>query len=415
MKQRVALLCLVLLASSIAVAQISPQFFGMHASTTNPWPTAVNVEFASWRSHDAVVKWADINTAPGVYDWSRLDYFLQFASKNGQTVLYTFYYTPSWASSSPNASCAVDNLGGCAPPNDLNADGTGTDQHVKDFIAALMKHVGAGKIQYIEIWNEPNIDTEWTGTVAQIVRIAQDVNHVAKSIDPSIKVISPSETGDGKLTEEAPKMTWLGQYLAAGGGQYVDVIGMHGYVVNPESVIARINSAVAQMAQYGQGTKPLFVTEGSWSNKLGMFPSNQQPGFTFRHYLAMLSTPVQRFYVYEYNNPKEGNLYSMPNNHVTENAIVYERYYDWLVGATMISPCQAQTPGGSIWSCNFTKPPDIQAEAIWNTSLPWGQTTTVSVPKQFVRYLDLYGNTYLIQNHQVPIGYDPVVLVVEGK
>jgi len=414
MKQYIAVLFVVLTLMSVAGGQISPQFFGMHASTTNPWPTAVGVPFASWRSHDSVVMWSDINTAPGVYDWTRLDYFIQFAEKNGQSVLYTVYYTPSWASSSPNYSCTVNALGGCAPPNDLNPDGTGTDQHLKDFITALMQHEGPGKIQYLEVWNEPNIQAEYTGTIAQIVRMAQDINQVAKSYDPNVKIVSPAETGDGQTAEEAPKATWLGEFLAGGGGQYVDIIGLHGYVLDPECVITRINAALAQMAQYGQSAKPLFVTEGSWSNKLGQFPTDQQPGFAFRHYLSILSTPVQRFYVYAYNNPSEGNLYDEATGQLTTNALVYERFYGWLVGATMTLPCQAQSSGSSIWSCNFTKPNNVKAEVIWDTALPWGQTTTVSVPNQYMRYLDLYGNNYPIQNHQVPVGYDPIVLVVQG-
>jgi len=242
MKRFVA--AMILLSASLAAAQISPQFFAMHINrNTDPWPSTVGVQFSSWRSVASEVKWSDINTAPGVYDWTNLDKWLSFTAANGQTVLYTFYFTPSWASQCPSCTCNSGNEppGGCYPPNDLNSDGTGTDQHVKDFITALMQHEGPGKIQYIEIWNEPNIPAEYGGTVAQLVSMARDVRQIAQSYDPNIKITSPPETGDGK---GATKMLYLGAFLSAGGGQYVDVIGLHGYVQNPEDLITRINATL---------------------------------------------------------------------------------------------------------------------------------------------------------------------------
>lgn len=207
---------LVLFAGRVAGAQISPEFFAMHVlSTQVPWPSTVGVQFSSWRSVSSMVTWANINSAPGVYDWSHLDQLLAIAGENGQSVLYTFYYTPTWASSCPTCVCnqGKQSPGGCYPPNDLNPDGSGTDQHLKSFITALMLHEGAGKINYIEIWNEPNIPKEWGGTIQQLVRMSADVRAIAKSFDPDIQIASPPETGDGDLSLQ---MNYLAGYLAAG-------------------------------------------------------------------------------------------------------------------------------------------------------------------------------------------------------
>ncbi len=404
---------LILFSASLAAAQISPEFFGMHVNrNTDPWPSTVGVQFSTWRTVASEVKWSDINTAPGVYDWTNLDRWLSYTSEHGQSVLYTFYFTPSWASQCPSCTCNSGNEppGGCYPPNDLNADGTGSDQHVKDFITALMQHEGPGKIQYIEIWNEPNIPTEYAGTVQQLVSMARDVRQVAQSFDPNVKITSPPETGDGK---KATKMQYLGQFLAAGGGQYVDVIGMHGYVFNPEDIIGRVNAATADMAQYGQMGKPLFVTEGSWcvANPCNSIPVaiGQQPGFTFRQYLAMLSTPVQKFYFFDFDSTQEGNLWSTTTAKMTGNGAAYQLFYNWLVGATMTQTCQAQS-NGTTWSCTFTKSGGYQAEAIWDTSVTYPATINVTVPSQYIQYRDLLGNVVGIKNHQVPIGYSPIWL-----
>ncbi|MGO9126868.1 MAG: glycosyl hydrolase [Terriglobales bacterium] len=408
MKQRITVVLLLLVASSIAGAQVSPEFFAMHDYSQYDWPPTVGVPFSSWRSLSAQVQWSDINTAPGVYKWAKLDGWLATTSQNGQSVLYTIYYTPSWASTCPTCVCKSgggNHLGGCYPPNDLNPDGSGTDRHLKDFVAALMQHVGPGAIQYLEIWNEPNISVEYTGTAQQLVRMAQDTRAVATMFDPNVQITCPPETGDGT---NSAQMQYLASYLAAGGGAYVDVIGMHGYVVNPEDIITRVNAATAVMAQYGQSGKPLFITEGSWVNYNGDFPAQQQPGFSFRHYLSMLSGPAQRFYLYAFDNATEGNLFN--GTDLTPAGSAYHLFYYWLVGASMTQPCQIQPGSTAVWACGFTRSGGYQAAAVWDAALPWGQEITVSVGPQYVQYRDLYGNVFQVQNNQVPIGYDPIWL-----
>jgi hypothetical protein len=397
---------IILIVSRVAGGQISPEFFAMHAlSTQNPWPSTVGVQFSSWRSVSSKVTWAAINTAPGVYDWSHLDQLLSIATANGQSVLYTFYYTPTWASSCPTCVCNQGNqtLGGCYPPSDLNSDGTGSDQHLKNFVTSLLQHVGPGKITYIEVWNEPNIPTEWGGTMQQLVRMTADVRAIANVIDPKIQITSPPETGDGK---DSLKMTWLGYFLAAGGGQYVDIITLHGYVNSPEQIITRMNNTMAVMAQYGQTGKPIFMTEGSWCCEHTPIPAGQQPGFSFRHYLSMLSTPMSRAYLFAFDSANEGNLWDSASGKMTANGVAYQLYYDWLVGATMTRPCQALFSGSSIWTCIFSRTQGYSGVAIWDTV----SNETVTVPAQYVQYRDLLGSVYPIQNHRVPIGYTPIWL-----
>jgi hypothetical protein len=239
------------------------------------------------------------------------------------------------------------------------------------------------------------------------VRMTQDVRNIAKAIDPNVEIASPPETGDGK---NSLTMAWLASYFAAGGGQYVDTIGLHGYVNNPEDMITRINATTAVMAQYGQSGKPIFVTEGSWCCENTPIPQGQQPGFSFRQYLSILSTPVQRFYLFNFSANNEGNLWSTAVNKMTANGTAYNLFYSWLVGATMTQPCQAQPNNNTVWSCTFTRPQGYEAEAIWSTTTPIGLYATVSVPPQYVQYRDLYGNVYPIENQQVRVGYAPIWL-----
>jgi len=389
---------------------ISAQWFAMHSiAPTDPWPTQEGIEFSSWRSVSAGIQWSKINTSDGVYDWTYFDRWMSLLEQNHQTVLYTVYATPTWASSCPTCSCNKGNgaPGSCYPPNDLNSGGTGSDQHLKDFVSALMQHVGPGKIQALEVWNEPNNPSEWGGTTQQLVSMTRDVRTIALSYDPKIKISSPAETGDGK---DGIKMLWLADFLADGGGSYVDIIGLHGYVLNPEDIITRVSATVADVRQYHQTGKPIWVTEGSWCCQSAPIPANEQPGFSFRLVLDMLSTQVSRFYLYAFDNVLEGNLWDQTTQQLTPNATAYTLYYSWLVGSTITQPCQAQSSSSPVWSCTFTKSGGYEAEAIWNSSLALGHTQNVTVPAQYLQYRDVYGHVSQIQNHMAPIGYNPIWL-----
>jgi hypothetical protein len=405
-----AALAIVLLTSA-AFGQISPDFFGMHINNlTNPWPTTVGIQFKNYRTHNSsATLWSQLNPSPGVYDWQWLDVGLQKSEQYGSQVDFNFYFTPSWASSSPSGACGGNN-GGCFPPNDLNADGSGTDQHVKDFMTALMQHVGAGRFKYIEVWNEFNNGIEWSGSIAQLVRITKDVSAIAKSYDPNVKIIGPAETGDWVKAGDNEGMRYLGEFLAAGGGQYVDIIGLHGHVINPEDIIARTNSALAQMAQYGQSGKPLFDTEGSWPIIRGL-ASDLQRGYLFREYLATLSTPTEVFYVYAYDIDNTANYWSTPNQQVTVNGEAYKLFYGWLVGSTMTSKCQPQSAGGSTWSCTFTMQNGTKAMAIWNTAVAYPNTISTNVSSLYGKYFTLDGESHSVNaTHNVPVGYVPIWL-----
>jgi len=406
MKKGIAAL---VLCTTLAGAQISPQFFGLHVlSLSSPWPPTVGVQFSSWRSQDSGVRWSDINVAQGQYDWTMLDQWLALTAEYGQYVLYDFYYTPGWASQCPTCTCAPYSApGGCYPPTDLNPDGSGTDQDLKNFMTALMQHVGVGKIKYIEIWNEPNIPNEYAGTMAQLVRMASDVRAIAKSFDPNVQIVGPAETGDGPNDLQ---MQYLAAFLAAGGGEYVDIMALHGYVINPEDIITRINNHLSVMSQYDQGGKEVYVTEGSWWTATQPYPGSKRPGFTFRQYLSTLSTPVQRFYLYAFDNDEYGTLWNPHKEEITQSGTAYQLFYGWLVEATMTQACQGQPENSTIWSCLFSKPDGYEAEALWSTVLPTGQLMDVTVPSQFVQYRDLYGKVYPITKHRVRIGYDPIWL-----
>ena len=427
----IGMVVLVLIACALpGAAQVSPHLFNLSATggitSQQPWPV---VSFGGIRVMENGSSWGEINTAPGVYDWVALDKWLDNAYAGGQDILYTFVWVPTWASSKPaDATCRMG-PGTCDPPSDLKSDGTGTDQHWKDFVTALTAHNKAranGHIKYWELWNEPHNNFSWNGTNAQLVRMVKDAYAIIKASDSNAFVLSPTL---GWINNQA--LTWASSYLSAGGSSYVDGIALHGYVMqhlkngsktdNPETLTTLLPPYKAMLASFGLSSKPIFNTESSWSlnGQWGPFSSDpdMQTAFVSRLYILHAAYGISRLYWFEWNDTSDGTLWLPdPTNPkapgtLLKPGIAYQATNSWLVGKNISNGC---TQSGSIWKCKISGANGYAAETVWDTaeSCSGGSCKTVSyVPDaKYIKYQTLDGKTHSVTGTTVPIGAKPILL-----
>jgi hypothetical protein len=405
-------------AATVTVAPTSSDdaaSFGMHMHagviSHQPWPS---VPFGSQRLWDSEVQWADINTSKGVYNWSELDKWLDAASNHGIELLYTFGRVPAWASSQPFDTTCSYGSGQCDPPNDLNADGTGTNQHWKDFVTAIVTHAG-GRIRHWEIWNEPHNAWYWRGTHAQMVRMAKDAREIIKLTDPNAQIVSPAPGIRG-----APARNWLIGYLTAGGGNYVDIFAFHGYIQVggqypiAEDFVQYLNAYKTTLANFGQSSKPIWDTESSWGRayKTGFTDQDLQAGFLARSWLLHVSSDVSRFFWYEWNNSETGTLW-MPNPNdpsapgtLLKPGIAYREVHSWLAGSQMTQACAGAADG--TWTCALRRSDGTPAMVVWNTA----GAKQFTAPALYRQWRNIYGAAQNIPvNGVMTIGYKPILLV----
>jgi hypothetical protein len=126
---------------------ISSSFWGLHihrAGFSTPWP---DVSFGSWRLWDAYEVWPCLEPNKGEWRFNNLDKFIAMAEKNRVGVLLPLGLSPAWVSArlkekraySPGISAESRNL----------EDWT---NYVR-MVATRYK----GRVQYYELWNEPNL------------------------------------------------------------------------------------------------------------------------------------------------------------------------------------------------------------------------------------------------------------------
>lgn len=392
--------------ASITNTTIPSSFFDMSAHDGvlfpgEPWPV---MQIYGLRLWDSSVAWAQINTASGVYDWTTLDDWTSAAAANNVQLIYTFGQTPGWASSDPNDTSCDYSPGSCYPPNDLNSDGTGSDQHWIDFVSAIAQH--APSILYWEMWNTPHDTNQWKGTDAQLVRMVQDANTYIKKYIPNATILSPA---NGQLNYAYPNGNCvmpdlMAGYLQAGLGKYIDVLAFHTYYTTvPEDIVPVIQCYQSIMASNNVSSLPMWSTEGAWGFNTELPDATDQAGFLARLYLLLWSNGVQRHYWYAWDDPNTGTL--EVNGTINTPGIAYEQVESWMSGRTMSTLCSENN--SSIWTCGFTGPNGYAAQAVWYP----GGSKSYTAPSQYVNYLDLSGVTHNINpGASVTVGNEPILL-----
>jgi len=336
---------------------IAPTYFAIvpHVLSDPLWTQVAS--FGSARLWDTGTEWNNVQPSNGAaFDWTHLDAWMSALQANGIAhVLFPLSGTARWASSDPDNLHALcdyaddnppSNYGYCAPPVDLNTDGTGADQLWRDWIAAVSQHlVSVGSADGITIdayegWNEftrqvsdqqPGAGIAWEGTNQQLVRMMQDARciiignlggsqtteasggqtcaQVLQSVslsaptDPSALFLSPN-TGVGNT--HIFLGAWDSYMSTPGASDAADGYAFHLYKTKPDMPVeSRMLPALLAfeadptVAAGMQDGKPVWGTEGSWQDNSGLPDPDDQAAYVARDYLLISSVAnIQRFYWY---------------------------------------------------------------------------------------------------------------------
>jgi hypothetical protein len=396
---------------------IPSTFFGMHImdpfSTYPSWPSVpVGV-----LGKGARIVWSFSEPSRGVYDWSRMDAYVNLAVVHGVKMTYCPVAVPEWAVSD-KGTCVVPFAGAPAECSGM----VNNIQDWDDFTSALVTRY-KGKIDAYELWNEPDTSA-FTGTMADMVKLTQHFHDVVRTLDHNALVLSPSYTVS----------TNLDAYFSTGGTKDIDAITFHAYPDahgDPELLTRSwISSVRSVMAKYDLASKPLWNTEASWGS--GVSGQNLQAAFIARYFILDWSRGVKRTYWYAWDNFTLGTLYDPKGRNPSLPAIAYQQVYNWLLGATITGPYKGQcsssggyssTPGlapynfdynyvPSFYTCNFVSAAGSQRQIVWQTSPDSTQVFVYGAPSQFSKYIDIRGRTTAIpRNRQVTVTYSPIMFV----
>jgi hypothetical protein len=380
-------------------------FFGLHihrAVSGTPWPP---VKFGTWRLWDTYTAWPWLEPKKGEWRFEGLDGLVRLAEKYRVEIVLVLGLSPAWASARPAERCSYD-PGFAAEPKNIND----WRKYVRK-VATRYK----GRIHYYEMWNEPNLKGFYTGTMTKLLDLVREARQVIREVDPSVVVISPSPTSGMN------GISWLDEFLARGGGDYVDIIGFHFYVSpgSPENMVPLVKRAKDIMEKYDVADKPLWNTETGWlienrntvvkAKGFGfrgkVLTEEEATGYLARSYVLNWAGGVSRFFWYAWDNKMMG-LTEADGKTLKGPATGYGVVRDWLVGARL-SECSSDRNG--IWNCEMIRNEGYRGWIIWAPDGKESFTPPEEWGVQQVR--DLKGGAMkLSERGTVEIGHVPILL-----
>jgi hypothetical protein len=206
----------------------------------------------------------DRRNEPYRSSWVKYDHIVDLAEEYDLEIIARLSNPPAWSRDAGNSGGAL------APPDDLADYG--------DFVEAVVLRY-QDRIQYYQIWNEPNIYPEWgeqpvsPEAYTELLKVGYER---VKAACPDCVVIS------GALAQTIPlgprdlnDFVFLQRMYHAGASAYFDVLAMQGYGLWSGPTDRRMRPRVLNfsrplylreiMVENGDAAKPLWLTEMNWN------------------------------------------------------------------------------------------------------------------------------------------------------
>jgi polysaccharide biosynthesis protein PslG len=225
----------------------------------------------------SVFRWIDIEPGyKGDYHWGEADRVVQTANAAGLRIIARLDFQPGWA----RAGSYIRN----APPDNYQdyAD------MVYAFVARYSEGSPYGRVQAVQIWNEPNLMREWgerpitQQSAAEYVRLLSLSYKAAHGAEPSITVIggslSPTGVSDPACCQPDDQyLQWMFQFGLKGN---YDVLGVNANVQcpcvdaapgtvagfgDPSFYFRRTEQLHDIMVANGDGDKQVWLMEFGWT------------------------------------------------------------------------------------------------------------------------------------------------------
>ena len=164
------------------------------------------------------VRWENFEPEDDAFNWTDTDLYIPAMAAQGVNVLVSVVTAPEWARE-PGV-----NLQRHGPP----ADPAEYAEFVSELVARYPGQIGA-----VEVWNEQNLDREWTSlqglSASNYVGLLAAAHDAIKAVDPGIIVVSGalSPTGLNNGVQAWDDFTYMEQMIAAGLLNYADCVGAH--------------------------------------------------------------------------------------------------------------------------------------------------------------------------------------------
>ena len=327
---------LLAMPTTASAKTIGPEQFGLHVQTLGAGATP-SASVSAVRLWDSGVRWDQIETSKGVYNWAALDRAVSAAERAGaDEILYVLGSTPKWAASK------FSNV-------DLYGPGTASLPKKSSYYLKYAKAVAQrykGRITSYQIWNEANTRSFYNGGKfdgwIKLAALTKDASKAIRKIDKRADIVAASSTviPTPKFQTESFFFRYLRELKRQKAS--VDAISVHLYPVNPkqgpDSRVASIAAVRKVMAKVGL-KKPLWDTEVNYGDRRN--PANQvvpkpkkAATYVSRTYLDSARYGIARTFWYGWDINVLGITMSNPDGSPTRAGQAFLTTREWLTAGS---------------------------------------------------------------------------------
>jgi len=369
--------------------------------------------------------WRRIETAPGEYDWKGYDKLVDEFTKHGVMIFGNFAYGPSFHD--PRT------------PEGVKA--------YADFAAAAVKRY-KGRVDYWQIWNEPN-GGFWNGTPEQYAALLAAAGKAIHEANPDAKVLGLNMAfcdvrWADKILSLVPydcfdiacfhpyrvmgapedKFDWwmLDQYVKSWNAKTLD----ENYPLIRMTLLEQTDELIKVMKKHGE-PKPLWVTEICWNTNIHPYgtPEIRQADMIVRFYVqAVASGKIKKAFWWTLKDGRNDRQFDMGDmvGLVRPN---YEPKYAYYAFGIMTRMLEGKKHLG-----NFQFGPDVftccfhDEQAGKDIIVAWANKpyayVKVNNTEKGLTFYDIYGTRRFVpydqqrtSNLTVPLGESPIYIVGE--
>ncbi len=224
----------------------------------------------------------------------RIEQHLEDANNRGMNMLVSVVKAPTWARSVQ----AED-----GPPDDPNALARFITIIFEEFNAGLNREMVGDYIDAIEIWNEPNLQREWQGTLpfngAGYMQLFGPAYQAVRAYSSTVTIVTAGLAPTSTQPFSVDDRDFLRQMYDAGLGQYGDVVvgahpygwgnapdarccGSRGWDEDPHFYyLETLDAYRAIMNQFGHSGVQMWITEFGYASWDGFPLDPPQPWMSF--------------------------------------------------------------------------------------------------------------------------------------
>jgi hypothetical protein len=350
-------------AAPVPPGALGPEFFGMHDSDPvgASWPEAPVGALRVW---DSGTVWSQVETAPGSYDFTRLDEIVKTARSRDAQALIVLGQTPTFHASKPDV---VGSYGaGASSMPDLDA--------WKAYVREVVTRYTGEDIAF-QVWNEANVEGYWSGSPQDMAELTAAAREVMDEVGSTQTLVAPA-----MATRLLFHRAFLRDYYrqSVDGVPVADLVDVLSFQLYPEpkgspedamTLLAAVKEAL-RVEGVDPDAKPIWNTEINYGLQGGVpaepAAEEEQQANVARTYLLNAANGIGRVYWYSWDLATIADTLLVEAADAatpTSAGTAFATTQDWLVDHVVQSCAKA---GGGVWACSLLGP-EGESWVYWST------------------------------------------------